>query len=569
MLFVGVWQGDDALQRRARSALRETAALFPELAASATAETSWQGTSWLACIDAGEPVQSLLSQERARLIEGVALEDGEVVVPAALAEGFESRALDGQFAVIDATPQRLRVVTDPAGFCPLYWAREGEAWLVANRVEILARALRYSSVDLEGAATSLALGWPIGERTLCGGVTAVPFGTDLTWRSRGSEPTQQRHGPWLDGRPGSAGASDLAERLVSTCTAVGRWAGRLQAPITAGLDSRVIVALLEAGGVDAAYYTVGPGWDAEAGTEIARRLGLEHRVFTFGRDDVIDAWPALVEQLAAQNDGMVSLWQAADLLTPAGRPLQLWGVGGEVARGSSTGVRNAVSLRSGKQIEHIVAAVGSTPLLTADGAAAARRLLTGRLEELVELPYRRRDLREALYVHERHRTYGANARKTTPILQFTPFATRDFYEAAFAVDPALRPSSPVHFRLLQQLSPELHRYPVAGGGWRVQVPYVNLLQSRWRQRRGEDVMEVPHQLTWIDGVYRDVVARCLDHDRSVLWEIVDRAAIERLARCEAAGAQLRGWPNPCCQWRRSSSTRRSGGGATVRVRLRR
>ena len=539
MLFVGVWQGDEALQRRARSALRETAALFPELATSATAETSWQGTSWLACVDAGEPVQSLLSRERARLIEGVALEDGEVVVPAGLAEGFESRALDGQFAVIDATPQRLRVVTDPAGFCPLYWAREGEAWLVANRVEILARALGHSSVDLEGAATSLALGWPIGERTLCRGVTAVPFGTDLTWRTGQSEPTQQRHGPWLDGRPASAGASDLAERLVSTCAAVGRWAGRLQAPITAGLDSRVIVALLEAGGVDATYYTVGPGWDADAGDDIARRLGLEHRVLTFGRDDVVAAWPGLVECLVAQNDGMVSLWQAADLLAPAGGPLQLWGVGGEVARGSSTGVRNVVSLRSRKQIEHIVTALGSPPLLTADGAAAAKRLLTKRLEELVELPYRRRDLREALYVHERRRVAGANSRKTAPVLQFTPFATRPFLEAAFAVDPALRPSSPVHFRLLEQLSPALHAYPVTGGGWLLQAPYINLMQARWRRRRGTATREVPHQLTWFDGVYRDVLARCLDRSTSPLWEVVDRAPIERLAQAEPDPVELR------------------------------
>jgi len=226
-----------------------------------------------------------------------------------------------------------------------------------------------------------------------------------------------------------------------------------------------------------------------------------------------------------------------------GAPAALGG-GGEVSRGSSTGVRNIISLRSRKQIEHIVAAMGSMPLLTADGAATARRLFTARLEELVELPYRRRDLREALYVHERHRTYGANARKTTPILQFTPFATRDFYDAAFAADPALRPSSPVHFRLLQQLSPELHQYPVDGGGWRVQAPYVNLLQSRWRERRGKAVKEVPHQLTWIDGVYRDVLARCLDHDRSALWEIVDRAAIESLARCETAGAQLRRLTKP-------------------------
>jgi hypothetical protein len=186
-----------------------------------------------------------------------------------------------------------------------------------------------------------------------------------------------------------------------------------------------------------------------------------------------------------------------------------------------------------------VAAVGSTPLLTADGAAAARRLLTERLEQLVELPYRRRDLREALYVHERHRTYGANTRKTAPVLQFTPFATRAFYEAAFAVDPALRPSSPVHFRLLEQLSPALHAYPVPGGGWPVQAPYVNLLQSRWRRWRGRQAKEVPHQLTWFDGVHRDVLARCLDRSSSPLWEIVDRAPIERLARGQPDPTELR------------------------------
>jgi len=538
LLFVGAWHGDDELRGRARSALLDVTALFPDLGLADVTETGWQGTSWLACVDSGGPVQSLMSSERSCLIEGVAVADDAVMAPGGLAEAFDARSLDGQFVVLDATPERLRVVTDPTGFWPVYWARDGEAWLVSNRVEILARTLRHDSLDLEGAAATLALGWPIGERTLCRGVTTVPAGIDLTWSVGTSEPMQRRHGPWLNEQPSFEEDAELGDRLVNTLAAVGRWAGRLQAPITAGLDSRVIVALLMAGGVDATYFTVGPGWDADAGVEIARKLGLEHRLLTFGRDDVVGAWPDLVERLVTQNDGMVSLWQAPDLLTPTGAPLQLWGVGGEVSRGSSTGLRSLISLRPRKQIEHIVPTADSTPLLTADGAAVAKRLLIERLGEIVELPYRRRDLREALYVHERYRLYGANTRKTTPAVQFTPFATRRFYEAAFAVDPALRPSSPLHFRLLRELSPDLHRYPVDEGGWRVQVPYVNLLQKRWRERRGKAPRELPHQFTWFDGVHRDVLSRCLDRSSSPLWDIVDRAPIERLAISEPDPVEL-------------------------------
>ena len=101
-----------------------------------------------------------------------------------------------------------------------------------------------------------------------------------------------------------------------------RWAGDVDAPITAGLDSRLLMALLRAGDVEATYYTTGE----EENPDVPARAGagpLDRRAPrgpSRARPGVVADWRRSARRAVSQNDGMVSLWQVADTIPSERKP---------------------------------------------------------------------------------------------------------------------------------------------------------------------------------------------------------------------------------------------------------
>jgi len=499
----------------------------------------------------------LRTRQSISIVEGVALSDGPTVLtPENLLDrgrpgsrpGSERLPadIDGQFAIVQGSRDRLDIATDDLGMYRVYWCRHNGAWYVANRVELLARLLGKSQMDLEGAAGLLSVGWVARDHTLLEGIEVVPGGARWCWSSdKGPSIERPPYMSRLAHQPRRpVDIPELADSLVTRCEAVSKWAGELEAPLTAGLDSRLILCCLRAGEVPARYVTQGDEShpDVLAARRLAGLTGVEHRVFApweLGQDSGV-AVSELARQVVAQNDGMVSLWQVLDLMRPAPvGNLCLWGIGGEIGRAFYTRAEEFISRRSEVSLERFVngRAGDANGLLTRDGAAMGRMQVKGFVEEARDSGFDPLDARDAFYAFERvGRWAAANVRKAVPAALFAPLSVRPFVDAAFSLSPIERYSEALHFRLMQFLSPELRSFPVPGQSWRSQRRYLNLVGAgigRLRRDSGPDGSSCP-RIQLLDHLVSDMTARSMDHQGSAVWSIVDRSRFESLVRADPA-----------------------------------
>jgi hypothetical protein len=268
--------------------------------------------------------------------------------------------LDGQFLMVNVERNKLTATTDYLGFMPLFWARQDDAWLLSNSVEVLGRTLGLRTLDTHAAAQYLAIGWACEDRTLLEGVRVAPPGTVWGWDRetpdmRADTYYQRRRLLAKAARPHT---SELAKELVGRCRAAGSGRRVLTSAITAGLDSRLVMALLNAASLDVSYFTAGHrgAADSRAGEEIAGLLGLPYTLIEdVSPEDVSGRWDESADRLIAETDGLVSLWQVANVLsTPpadAGEPLLFWGIGGEIARGFYTQRRDVLEPRRDRLLQ--------------------------------------------------------------------------------------------------------------------------------------------------------------------------------------------------------------------------
>ncbi len=175
ILYAASWGAHPDRATTMTEVLASVAATFPALERQAIACSSWSGSahvSWVCSPSAGTSVADRC--RRLGIVEGVAVRRRGGILSAdesrrSLASRPHARRIDdieGQFVVLDAGPDRLTVQNDALALLPLYGARQGDAWFVANRVEVLARLVGDSAVDLSAASTFLSVGWVTGTRTL-------------------------------------------------------------------------------------------------------------------------------------------------------------------------------------------------------------------------------------------------------------------------------------------------------------------------------------------------------------------------------------------------------------------
>ncbi|WP_072893098.1 asparagine synthase-related protein [Sphingobium sp. YR657] len=155
----------------------------------------------------------------------------------------------------------LRIMRDPSGALPCYWAQSGAAAFLASDVELLIAAATIRPI-LDIAALARFLYWdglPVGETTWTGVRELLPgFGMVLGSIDPAPSP---RWSPWDHVQPEPLEGSDRkAERLEGTvrrCTAA--WASmhsRILVSVSGGLDSSIVVACLAAADIDASCLTM-------------------------------------------------------------------------------------------------------------------------------------------------------------------------------------------------------------------------------------------------------------------------------------------------------------------------
>ncbi|MHA1537502.1 MAG: asparagine synthase-related protein [Alphaproteobacteria bacterium] len=192
-------------------------------------------------------------------------------------------SLNGHFALVLQTPEWTLAAVDPVSSIPLFYAPAGDAWIIDAQARRLAERAGTQEIDPDGALSLAMCGFTIGSRTLYSGVHALAPGGAVVFRA-GSEPRRiayHTYRPWL---AGSGEAGDRREELASLTLKglekmVAGIGGRpILVPLSAGLDSRLIVSGLKAIGHDDVRcfsYGRAGNYEAEAGRRIAEHLGYK------------------------------------------------------------------------------------------------------------------------------------------------------------------------------------------------------------------------------------------------------------------------------------------------------
>jgi asparagine synthase (glutamine-hydrolysing) len=318
--------------------------------------------------------------------------------------------------------------------------------------------------------------------------------------------------------------------------------------------------------VAAHYYTSGvPGsQDVEIAKNLAALMGVRHAVEMMSEEEVLLGWEASARRIIRQNDGMLNIIQVADLVRQPEHidrlEPTLWGIAGAVARGHLSDPkllarRWTTAGMKAFMVEVLADTHGG--LVRPAAFHESRRLIEELGDRFAGEGFAPLDIPDVLFTWDRMRRWGGtNARKAMPAGErFSPYVTRAFIEATFALSPAQRYCEPLHFGLVRTFAPELDQIPYDKGPWRSQRPAVNFV--RWFQnavgqkaahltgRRGQSLGAPPRRFSTFDHGAWLVRKRdwwrslCLDQAQSSIWDLVDRTLFERLAAQQTEASELR------------------------------
>lgn len=298
---------------------------------------------------AGEPQASLLRVSPAD--DGMeAVGQGAVEVGQAYRQSGESalRLLDGSFAglIVDRHEKKSLLFNDRYGMERIFIHRHGTRTFFSSEAKaILAVAPRTRDFDPKGLAEFLACGCTLQSQSLFREIDVLTGGTVITFRA--GEGVSQRayfdRTTWesAESVTHSQFVEGLSERLRSAVERAAAGPPSVGISLTAGLDSRMIMACLDAPPGTVPCYTFGSmyrdTYDVSVGREVARLCGQPHQVLPLDRR-FLAAARTTVEQSVYISDGYIGFSGAAELyvnrLARLIAPVRMTGNwGGELLRG--------------------------------------------------------------------------------------------------------------------------------------------------------------------------------------------------------------------------------------------
>jgi asparagine synthase (glutamine-hydrolysing) len=445
---------------------------------------------------------------------------------------------------------RAAVFTDSLGRLPIY-AHADEESLVVSREPGFAAAVRGGmEPDRLGVAQLVWLGYPIGERSLLKGVSALPTGALLRAQRAGASLRVDIRSLYeLDLSPRQVGdRGPAAERLVAHfvegCREISRHPrfapGVLS--LSGGQDSRAVaagMARVEAPLVAVTQHEPRAAADEAMALRVAEVLGISCDpipVPTAGID--------LRRRLARSGDGLNTV-RAARLLPYVeeikrrfgGTACYLTGEGGDKV------LPDLARVGGGAGIEDLAAAI-ERHNARLDAAVVERwlGLESGRLRDSLRervSAYPESDAGDR-YAHflvaerARRRLFEAEDRVRTSLWPATPFYHLPFFEEAIAIPRSVKRDYRLFARFQELLSPELSALPDASTPWPI-----GSRRFRWRRRLAGSLSLAPPALRRaVSRARGGSEARFDDAERAILRAIsegagalssaLDPDAIERL-----------------------------------------
>ena len=529
--------------------LRTAAAAFPELDEGMLQRgASADGRLAFAAI-AHAPERAAPRRYFAQQGETVVVYDGlplPVYDAAELLERWDGLELEGVFSAlrIDLAAGRVDPMVDVFGMAKLFRAGRGDGFILSNSVEAVRLLTGADEVDPVGLASMLGFGWVAGGRTLLRDIRLVEG--PVSPRAVVPRKTET-----------ALTAEDVARSLTELARATAA-IKPLTCGLTAGRDTRVVLALALAAGLDVDYYTSGHETDVDVviARDLAETFGLRHELVT---PRVPDDWAAATTAFSAQTDGLASFWIVSDWVEhqemsgPVG--LKLWGPGGEIGRAGNIGLTipfgaTTPGLRSSVEVQRRILhrkVAGFDGLFTDEAVGTTRDYLDRFIADRLAEGWRPREVSEAYYGFERVR-YWASAgvrRASVATDLWSPFVSRDFIQYCLSLTPQERTVEAPHWRILGALDERLrdHRFEYP---WRAQRPRLSSAMvgrdvarkafgRLLRRGSGDGSGPPPFGHEWIEaGVpqLRELAASLPDSD---VWRFVDRARLQALLDGPAEG----------------------------------
>lgn len=594
-LFVVGWKLSPETRQAALTALRGMPKVYPQL----EPETLWQcaspqGTVFAAAMhpsdDVIAPRQYIVQKnDIAVFYDGLPVES-DASFPAFHAQellahwsGHLGGRLEGQFGIVRVScdPPQLEIITDFMGSQPLFYQRQGQGWLISNSVYLIEQVMGVGELDALGASTFLTFGWVGGGRTLRQDVRPIPPGQHWTWHRDNIEPLQTTYCSPTDlaNQEQKSLTPDyfgqLADEITQPLRSLSEGFGPVKSALTGGRDSRLIMLLMQRAGLPARYWTAGePGSrDLEIARMIAEKLGLPYKVVALPGAEVVAHWDELCWEAVQRNDGMCNLYQMDNLLDVPDHlerlEVNLWGQGGEAARGYSTGAdfflgaHTTVGLQRYLANKFIKTHCG---LARPEAVEIVRDYISESVERYKGMDISAENVPDIFYLYERIGSRGrCNVRCTMPAQDlYSPFTSRAFVQANYSVPVLQRPTEPFHYGLTRLLSPELHGFPYEKdnvgfkkSSWRAQQPVKNMAQmvSSEMKRNARRSLRTATPLAarklirkvkprrrvtrsqaagapsqppardrgyWFQSKREQIREMCLDRTNSPIWDLVDR-----------------------------------------------
>jgi len=257
--------------------------------------------------------------------------------------------LNGSFSglLIDKRKNKAFVFNDRYGVERIYWHETDSAVYFASEAKALLQALPQLRVfDQEGVAQLISFGCTLGGRTLFRGIHLLPpsslwsFENGRLQKTNYFRPVTWESQPTLSEEEFQRRFEETFKRILpryleSNC--------RAGISLTAGVDSRIIMACVPPGRHDLICYTFSgkdrDTLDARLANRVAKACGLEHRILRLGPQFFAD-FGSYVDCAVQATDGYLGTLGAHEIylnsLARALSPIRLTGVfGGEILRGVS------------------------------------------------------------------------------------------------------------------------------------------------------------------------------------------------------------------------------------------
>lgn len=577
-----------ALQEaRVRAELRRMKSVYPALSVDTIWNHRTPDKSILAASISADAVRLDPRQVVSRSADGVAFYSGMPIDPEnryrahhasdlALHWSELRGRLEGTYSVVKISDNdnRLEIQTDLLGGEAVYYMRHKGGWLFSNSVLLLERLAGWQPLDDLGVSMYLHIGHTVGDRTLRRDIKVMGGAQRWTLGGRSRVPKKCCYYPLsnLANLPRTNlddnFVQDLATRLQRPLVSLAANFDTVVCPLTGGKDSRVIASLLMNANIDAKYFTFGDpgGGDAQIASGLAREFHLDHEFKTVDEQGVFDSWDEMCLQTVRSTDGMRSLHHLGGMakstpISGAGKDIYLWGACGEVARSFFGNLPFLNRHLNAQEIKKILDRTGpddSKGLVQETAKARARAWKDQCVDNCVDQGLALLDIPDVFGNHYFDaRRLSNNGRGLAQIRDtFTPFASRAFLEATFSLPVMNRFTEPLHYRLLETLSPGLHRFPFDQHPWRSQGPMMNLARIRARKKalfvkrklrrirnlvspakaNYSKVDSMFSRLDWFEDKRNDLRQFALDSASSPVWDFVDRERFEQITSAETNSA---------------------------------